>query len=119
MIDALRLYLNCRSKEFRPTFAHLAEIRSLLPSGTPCMACTATATRSVRKEVIESLEMQGCVCISVSRDRPNIFYVAKGRTDTQTNFQDLAASLRENTMNTPRVIVYCQSLNMCYLPISP
>ena len=54
-----------------------------------------------------------CVCVSVSPDRPNIFYEAKVRTDIDTDFHDLVASLRENMVSTPRVIVYCQSLNMC------
>ena len=77
------------------------------------MACTATATRNVRREIIESLEMQGCVNISVSPDRPNIFYEAKLRTDFDTDSHDLLVSLHENLIHTPRVIVYCQSLNMC------
>ena len=62
----VKTVLPCRSKEFRPSFAlHvLAEIRSLLPPGTPLIACTVTATRSVRKEVIESLEMMDCQCVT-------------------------------------------------------
>ena len=77
------------------------------------MACTATATRNVRKEIIESLEMHGCVNISVSPDRPSIFYEAKPTTDFDTDVHDLLASLRENLIHTLRVIVYCKSLNMC------
>ena len=46
----------------------------------------------------------------MSPDRPNIFYEAKVRTDIDTDFRDLVASLRENMVSTPRV---CQSLNMC------
>ena len=36
------------------------------------MACTATATRIVKREIIDSLEMKGCVEVTVSPDRPNI-----------------------------------------------
>ena len=77
------------------------------------MACTATATKSVREEVIRSLEMQGCLCISVSPDRPNIFYEVRRRTDIDTDFADLVKTLEEKLIDTPRVIVYCQSLNTC------
>ena len=61
-----------RNKLFRPLFGHVAEICSILPSGTPFMACTATVTKTVCKEIIQSLEMSGCVCVSVSLDRSNI-----------------------------------------------
>ena len=34
---------------------------ALVPVGTPLIACTASASRSVRKEVIDILKMAGCV----------------------------------------------------------
>ena len=95
-----------RSKDFRPSFARLAEVRSLIPPGIPCMACTATATKSVREEVIQSLEMSTCVCVSVSPDRPYIFYEVKHRTDLESDFGDLICSLQAKLVDTPRVIVY-------------
>lgn len=107
------MHVENRSKDFRPCFARLAEIRSLIPVGTPCMACTATATRSVREEVIVSLEMDGCVTISVSPDRPNIFYEVRQRTDIISDMAYLVQALGEQQINTPRMIVYCQSLDTC------
>ena len=105
-----------RSKDFRPSFARIAEVRSLIPPGTPCMACTTTATRSVREEVVQSLEMSSCICsicVSVSPDRPNIFYEVKRCTDIESDFGDLIGSLQAKLVDTPRIIVYCQSLNTC------
>ena len=46
----------------------------------------------------------------LSPDRPNIFYETKVRTDFDTDFHDLLAFFYGIT--APRVIVYCQSLNM-------
>ena len=77
------------------------------------MACTATATRSLRKEVIKILEMTGCVEVSTSTDRPNIYYVVKLRSDIDSDFLPLVTSLREKAVHTPRVLVYCQSLLIC------
>ena len=102
--------INFRSKDFRPSFGQLTEIRTIVLSGTPYMACTATASRSVR---IEKLETMGCVHISASPDRPNIFYGVRVRTDIEKDFHELTLSLKNNLINTPRVIVYCQSLTMC------
>ena len=36
------------------------------------MACTPTVTKTVCKEIIQSLEMSDCVCVGVSPDRSNI-----------------------------------------------
>ena len=35
------LLMQTRSKDFRPSFSCLAEVQSLIPASTPCMACTA------------------------------------------------------------------------------
>ena len=103
----------CRSKDFRPEFARLAELRALVPSGTPVMACTATASRSVKKEVIDTLEMSGCAEVITSPDRPNIFYSVQARSDISTDFLPLISTLKEKAVLTPRVLVYCQTLDMC------
>ena len=106
-------YLLYRSKDFRPLFSQLSEVRSLIPAGTPCMACTATATKSVRQEVIESLEMRGFIQVSVSPDRPNIFYEVRKCTNIEDDMLGLVQMLREKQKDTPRVIVYCQTINTC------
>ncbi len=60
------------------------------------MACTATATRDVQREVIKLLEMSDCVNVSVSPDRPNIFYGVEIRTEIESDFSDMIVSLRQN-----------------------
>ena len=77
------------------------------------MACTATATKSVCEVVVLSLEMSGCMCVSMSPDRPNIFYEVKRRTDIESDFADLVGPLQAKLVDTHRIIVYCQSLNTC------
>ena len=66
------------------------------------MACTATASRSVKQEVIVSLEMSGCVQVTASLDRPNIYYKVNPRTDIDTDFRPLVDSLKERVVHTPR-----------------
>ena len=94
-------------------FGRLAEIRAFVPPHTPLMACTATASKSVKKEIIDSLEMTGCAEVSASLDRPNIFYEVKSRSDIDTDFLPLVTTLREKSVQAPRVLVYCQSLDTC------
>ena len=57
--------------------------------------------------------MSTCICVSVSPDFPNIFYEVKRRNDLESDFGDLVCSLQAKLVDTPRVIVYCQSLNTC------
>lgn len=74
------------------------------------MACTATATRNIKEEVLSTLEMREHVTISLSPDRPNIMYSVKKRTDPATDFAEMIDALRKNSIDTPRVIVYCRKL---------
>lgn len=53
------------------------------------------------------------MCASLSPERPNIFYEVRARTTIDSDLSWLLSSLRENLQLTPRVIVYCQSLDMC------
>ena len=64
-----KYFFLCRNKDFRPSFGRLAEVRAFVPPCTPLMACTATASRSVKEEVIDSLEMTDYVDVTASPDR--------------------------------------------------
>ena len=87
-------------------------MRAFIPLGTPFLALTATATASVKLEVIEKLDMVGCASVSVSPNRPNIFYEVKIRTDL-SDLDHIVQSLKESNIQAERIIIYCRSLNMC------
>ena len=78
------------------------------------LAATATVTEVMRKMIVEVLEMTGCAVVSVSPNKPNIFYSVRGRT---TSIGDdlgfITSDLLSNNIKAKRVIVYCQSLDMC------
>ena len=57
--------------------------------------------------------MTGCDFISTSPDRPNIFYEVIPRTDIDSDMKHLLESLQEHKNLSPRVIVYCRTLDMC------
>jgi len=50
-------FLLCRSEDFQPVYGCLHEIRAPVPTGVPYLAWTTTVTRSIRDEVIWSLNM--------------------------------------------------------------
>ena len=51
------------SKDFRPAFNQIAEIRTIVPSGTPLMDCTGTETRSIQEESVSTLEISEVVTV--------------------------------------------------------
>ena len=77
------------------------------------IALTATVTPEIHADVIKRLDMQGCECVSVSPNQPNIFYAVSPRTEIETDFLSLVKDLKLNSVKANRVIVYCRSLNMC------
>ena len=105
--------VSCRCHDFRPSYRRLHEIRALVAKGTPFLACTATITRSVREEVMRSLEMVECEFVCTSPDRPNIFYEVHPRVDIDTDMVSVVQSLKDLRSKAPRVVIYCRSLDMC------
>ena len=85
----------------------------MVPSRTPVMACTATAIKSDKVDVLENLEMGGYVEVIASPDRPNIYYQVERRSDIESDLDDVLSSLRTNNITAPRVIIYCPSLDVC------
>ena len=88
-------------------------MRAIVPEKTPYLACTATATKSIREEVLKSLDMYDCDFVFTSPDRPNIFYEVRPRTEIDLDMKPFLCSLKNDLVKAPRVIVYCKSLNLC------
>lgn len=102
-----------RSKDFRQDYGRLVELWSLVCPGTPYMACTATATHSIYKEIVSSLEMTNSVRVSHSPYRSNIFYDVKAHSDLENGLSGLLSTRKEKLNTTSCIIVYCLSLNTC------
>ena len=84
-----------------------------MPKDTPYLACTATVTRKVREEVVRNLEMLDCEFVCASPDRPNISYQVSRRGDMENDMAQIVTCLKNDQRSSPRVIVYCRSLDMC------
>lgn len=59
--------------DFRPSYLELAKVREWLPN-VPCMALTATATKQVRKDILEVLQMENPEVFLKSFKRNNISF---------------------------------------------
>ena len=70
--DSLLWYIILSIKVGREAFPQLTEIRSLMPSDRGMMALTATATRALRLQVEQMLEMRSPLAITHSPDKQNL-----------------------------------------------
>ena len=70
-------FLFYRGDDFRVEYSKLQQIRSILNPNVRVMALTATAIKSLRKEILASLGMKDSVVISRSPDKPNIRYFVR------------------------------------------
>ena len=64
------------------------------------MACAATASRSVKEEVIDSLEMSDYAEVTAS-------------PAASTSTMRSSVEQRAKAVDVPRLLVYCQSLDTC------
>ncbi|XP_063841072.1 ATP-dependent DNA helicase Q1-like isoform X1 [Scylla paramamosain] len=59
--------------DFRPDYKFLGIMKKMFP-GTPILGLTATATSRVIQDVQKILDIQGCLILKASFNRPNLFY---------------------------------------------
>ncbi|XP_014678653.1 PREDICTED: Bloom syndrome protein homolog [Priapulus caudatus] len=99
--------------DFRKEYRRINEIHSVVSTGTPFLALTATATEQMRKEIVEALGMSpDTTTVAVTPDRSNITYSFK---KTKKNIgEDLQWLVEQTRSTTPKkVIVYCRNIANC------
>ena len=102
-----------RGEEFRKEYSRLGEIRSILPQTVNVMALTATATKTLRKDIAELLGMKNPVVVSVSPDKRNIKYMVATHVTVEKTFGPIADQLYEHPEEVGRTIIFCQMLSDC------
>ncbi len=68
--------------DFRPAYLNIATLRTLVPKGN-MIALTATATRKVRTEIQEKLNLKDGVVFQQSFARENLAYMVKATEDKE------------------------------------
>ena len=84
-----------------------------MPCGAPMLATTATVTLTIRNDIIEKLDMAGCCILTESPNKPNISYEVVLKKTIEEGFDCVVRDLADNKIKAQRVVVYCQSLDMC------
>ena len=77
------------------------------------MALTATATKTLRKQVSDMLGMKNTVLVSVSPDKNNIKYLVAKHATIEKTFAPFAKQLYDLQLDVGRTIIFCQKLDDC------
>lgn len=89
-------------QDFRPSYLKIKEFIDRLPKRPVISAFTATATKEVRDDIIDILELENPTVTTTGFDRPNLYFGVASPKDRY-------GAIREYIENHPRQcgIVYC------------
>jgi ATP-dependent DNA helicase RecQ len=89
--------------DFRPEYRELKKLRRHLPD-VPIMALTATATKRVRKDIVDQLHLDDAHCYVASFNRPNLTYRVLAKSSP---YEQVLTFIRARPDESG--IVYCAS----------
>ncbi|KAL4380327.1 hypothetical protein HN51_003609 [Arachis hypogaea] len=95
--------------DFRPDYQGLGILKQKFPN-TPVLALTATATASVKEDVVQALGLVNCIIFRQSFNRPNLRYSVLPKT--KKCLEDVDKFIRENHFDECGII-YCLSRMDC------
>lgn len=97
--------------DFRPDYKELGQVARQFP-GVPIMALTATATETVKVDVMHNLGIDGCEIFTQSFNRPNLYYEVRAKTTNNAALKEIADLI--NTKYSKKCgIVYALSRKKC------
>ena len=86
-----------------------------MSSSVHIMCLTATASKSLQRDITSILGMKNPKTIAISPSKPNILYVVKKYDSPREAFSNLVNGLQKLRVTFPRTIIYCQRMSDCGL----
>lgn len=95
--------------DFRPDYKFLGVMRKMFPD-VPILGLTATATSRVITDVQKILNIQGCLILKASFNRPNLFYEVRPKPPSPSEFIDELEKLLKGEFKGYSGIIYALSI---------
>ncbi|CAD8111022.1 unnamed protein product [Paramecium primaurelia] len=105
---------HCVSKwgrDFRPDYLKLSNVRNEYPN-IPIIALTATAPEEVKEDIIDVLQIKGCLYLQSSFNRPNLVYEVRCREEFKKAVQEIKEFINQ-TYPKQSGIIYCLTQSEC------
>ncbi|PRQ34889.1 putative DNA helicase [Rosa chinensis] len=99
--------------DFRMDYKRLDKLRGILV-GVPFIGLTATATKKVQMDIVNSLKMKNPYYRIGSFDRGNLFYGVKLFNRTQSFVHELAQEVSKFVHTDGSTIIYCTTIKDVY-----
>ena len=120
--------LNCSFKYFRGTgkkgkaafrqaFGHIKDLRSFL-GNKPVLGLTATADKSMRRQLCKHLNLKGHKEILISPNRQNIRFTVANADKNLSCFDWLITILKSQKEDAPFTIIFCHTVSDIVLVLS-
>lgn len=84
-----------------------------MPPCAPVGATTATVNSKMWDEIVNKLDMAGCCMVTESPNNPHIHYKVVQKKTIEEDFENVVRDVAENSIKAQRVVVYCQTLDIC------
>lgn len=81
--------------DFRPDYKFLGILKNMFP-GVPLLGLTATAPAKIIVDVQKMLDIQGCIVLRASFNRPNLFYEVRRKPSDKDACTEIIANLLQN-----------------------
>lgn len=98
--------------DFRPDYKFLGILSSMFPK-VPILGLTATATAHVLNDVQKILNIQGCLVIKSTFNRPNLFYKILEKPTSQEECIKILEKLLKYRYKGESGIIYTNSIKDC------
>jgi bloom syndrome protein len=99
-------------RDFRPAFRKLDILKANFPN-IPILAMTATATKTVKEDIIEVLNMKNVLDFQNSFNRTNLIYEVKDKKRDYVDYIHDIAKIIKDKYKKESGIVYCLARKDC------
>ncbi|XP_033333593.2 ATP-dependent DNA helicase Q1 isoform X1 [Megalopta genalis] len=95
--------------DFRPDYKFLGILKSMFP-GIPIIGLTATAPAKIIVDVQKILDIQGCLVLRATFNRPNLFYEVRRKPTDKDTCLAMIENLLKNRFKDKSGIIYTTTI---------